>query len=107
MYIDHTSPDLPDGKNDMLGDGPPGEVELLRIALLNRSARMAKMQRELEDAQLHSNGLLTMVHQLIAENRKLREKLGMASLNPGHLPPRYPDSHLAKTLRGSPRNSHH
>ncbi len=64
----------------------------------NRSARMSKMQRELEDAQLHSNGLLTMVHQLIAENRKLREKLGMASLNPGHLPPRYPDSHLSKTL---------
>lgn len=98
MYIDHTSPDLPDGKNDMLGYGPPGEVELLRIALLNRSARMGKMQRELEDAQLHANGLLTMVHQLIAENRKLRDKLGMASLNPGHLPPRYPDSHLAKTL---------
>lgn len=82
----------------MLDDIPQSEVDLLRIALLNRTARLARMSRELENAQLHANGLHDWVLRLMKENASLRRQLGKVSLDPPHLPTRFPDNALAKTL---------
>ncbi|APQ14683.1 hypothetical protein BJP27_24220 (plasmid) [Pseudomonas oryzihabitans] len=98
MYICHTLIEQTDGKNDMLAEGPLDDVELLRIALLNRTALVARLSREVEDAQLKANDLLAWVQRLLVENRRYRQTLGLESLDPPHLPPRYPDSALAKAL---------
>lgn len=98
MYLCHTLIEQIDGQNDMLGEAPADEVERLRIALLNRTALAAHLSRECEDAQLKANDLLAWVKRLLAENRQYRQALGLESLDPGHLPPRYPDSALAKAL---------
>lgn len=98
MYLCHTLIEQIDGQNDMLGEGPADEVERLRIALLNRTALASHLSRECEDAQLKANELLAWVKRLLAENRQYRQALGLESLDPPHLPPRYPDSALAKAL---------
>ena len=98
MYLCHTLIEQTDGQNSMLGEEPVDEIERLQIALLNRTARVAHLSRECEDAQLKANDLLAWVKRLLAENRQYRQELGLESLDPPHLPPRYPDSALAKAL---------
>lgn len=98
QFYCHTQLDRPDGENDMLGYGSPDEVERLHIALANRNTLIGRLSYQVEDAQLTANGLRESVHRLTIENTKLRRQLGLQSLNPGHLPPRYPHSAFAKAL---------
>ena len=98
QFYCHTQLDRPDGENDMLGYGSPDEVERLHIALANRNTLIGRLSYQVEDAQLTANGLRESLHRLNAENIRLRQQLGLQSLNPSHLPPRYPDSALAKAL---------
>jgi hypothetical protein len=88
----------------MLGEEVADEIERLQIAVLNRSSLINRLAYQVEDAQLKANGLRQWVLDLMKENAALRQQLGMASLNPPHLPPRYPDSALAKAL-GATRTS--
>lgn len=105
MYICHTLIEQIDGQNDMLAEGPINEVELLRIALLNRTALVAHLSRDVEDAQLKANDLLEWVQRLLVENRRYRKALGLESLDPPHLPPRFPASALAKALSSKPADT--
>lgn len=98
QFYCHTQLDRPDGENDMLGYGSPDEVERLHIALANRNTFIGRLSYQVEDAQLIANGLREWVHRLSIENTRLRRQLGLQSLDSGHLPPRYPDSALAKAL---------
>lgn len=106
QFYCHTQLDRPDGENDMLGYGSPDEVEQLHIALANRNTLIGRLSYQVEDAQLTANGLREWVHRLSIENTRLRQQLGLRSLNPPHLPPRYPDSALAKALSSPGRTDH-